>query len=239
MNGIQATSRRPLPAFGLLLATLLCWSSPALAEEEQDGHIDIRSLTSGARVLIDGIEVARVPLHEPISVSPGSYTVTLQAPGHMVHTQTVEVEAGEVATIDADLFAFAGILSLTCNAEDATVRIGGQELSAPVSEHEIVTGEHEIVVQAEGYLPSRLPLLVLAGESYDLSVTLVPDPAVQPADRREWSSVFGKWWLWAGVGAVLAGGGAALLAAGGRTVEVYDPSQLPGGNPDAIINPPR
>ncbi|MFW5878712.1 MAG: PEGA domain-containing protein, partial [Myxococcota bacterium] len=152
MSRTRPIDGRPLPAMRLVLAAMLLWASPASAADEEDGHIDIESMTSGARVLIDGIDVAGVPLQEPLSVSPGSYTVTLQAPGHMTHTQTVEVEAGQVVTIQADLFAFSGILSLTCNVEGAVAKVGRLEFSAPVTEQEIVAGQHEIVVQAEGYL---------------------------------------------------------------------------------------
>jgi hypothetical protein len=227
---------------GVVTLTALVLLSQALASDGT-GRIDVRSNTPGARVLVDDVEVARLPLEAPLAVAPGTYRVTLRAPGYMAHSEEVEVRAGREVTVAAELFAFAGVVFVTSNVEGAVVRVNDRPFGeTPILERELIAGEHDLLVESPGYLSTRQSLRILAGERYDLRIDLVPDPAFAPPDRPSASmdGLWRRWWVWAAVGAVVTGGGVAILAGGGtRTVEIYDPARLPGGAPDAIINPQR
>ncbi len=244
MSSISSVAR----LFFVLPALLFLVAAPRVAgarSGEPSGHIEIVSYTRGARVMIDDIEVGRLPLRDPITVSPGSYTISISAPGYMTHTETVEVEPRRTVTVDVDLLAFAGVLVLSSNVDGARVRIGPRVIGeVPIIDREIPAGTHTIVVEAEGYLPSTQTVTFAAGERHDLSFVLVRDPAIVETAEDQENRLLTIWderrpLVWSMLGVTLAGTGLVLLTTGGRTTEIYDPTRLPGGEPDVIINPRR
>jgi hypothetical protein len=58
-----------------------------------------------AAVHLDGQLVAITPLEEPLTIAPGSHFVAITLDGHHPETRTIEVAAGETATVAVDLEA--------------------------------------------------------------------------------------------------------------------------------------
>lgn len=71
-----------------LAATLLC-SGPAFAATlEVEGP-------AGAELFVDGERVGVLPLAGPIAVEPGIRTLECRKPGHLVHTEAVNIDGPE------------------------------------------------------------------------------------------------------------------------------------------------
>jgi len=91
-------------------------------------------------------------------------------------------------------------------------------------------GKHKIEARAKGYIASQRSVTVAGGQDETLKLVLLPQK--QPAQD---GAIYGKWWLWAGVGAVVAGGVVAGLALSQR-----DPDITPatGGTTGAVLSIP-
>jgi hypothetical protein len=87
----------------------------------------------------------------------------------------------------------------------ARVTVDGQELGeAPVTPS-LTTGRHQVEVQADGFRPARLALLVRDG-----AVTRVSPRLEREEASRGDGAFYTRWWFWTLVGGAVVAGGAAL-----------------------------
>lgn len=64
------------------------------------------SAPDGAEVLLDGSSVGRVPIAEPLSLDPGHHVVEVRFEGHRDVRRDLDLEAGEVRTLEILLSSF-------------------------------------------------------------------------------------------------------------------------------------
>jgi hypothetical protein len=162
----------------------------------------------GAEVYIDGELVGTTPLKKPVRVSPGERVVRVVKRGYADFYETVKVpRSRKVFRIDAELLAVSGILRLKSAPEGARVTLEGVYLGDTPFDGDIAEGAQQLLLVLPGYRNHKLSVDVLAGEQYDLSVTLELLPRVDP--------FYTKWWFWTGVVAVTAGTVLAIVLATG------------------------
>lgn len=68
--------------------------------DAQLASIDVRVAPPGARVLLDGEEVAVAPLAGPLRVGPGTHVIEARCPGHADARREVAVMAGERTVVE-------------------------------------------------------------------------------------------------------------------------------------------
>lgn len=88
----------------------------------------------------------------------------------------------------------------------ARVVIDGQELGeAPVTPS-LTAGRHQVELQADGFRPARLALMVRDG-----AVTRVSPRLEREDGARAEGAFYTRWWFWTLVGGAVVAGGAALV----------------------------
>ena len=76
-------------------------ASRATAERRRDalrqkvGFIEPISAEDGTSIAIDGLTIAKTPLHRPLAVEPGKHEITFDKPGMAPQTSTVSLLAGQ------------------------------------------------------------------------------------------------------------------------------------------------
>ena len=185
----------------------------------------VRSTTEGARVFIDGEMVGVIPQKLPIALAPGAHTIKVGKPGHSDYLDTFELKRGQELVLEIDLLALSGVLQVNSIAPGAIVAIDQRQIGEVPYDGEVPPGAHVLEVRAAGYSTFRKELSVIAGDTYQYDVTLVPlthggdDGAVTP-----W---YGHWWVWAGTAAVVAGGVTAGILLSRSEADATPRNQLP------------
>jgi hypothetical protein len=113
--------------------------------------------------------------------------------------------------------AYVGEVQVALSPHVASIVVDGVTLaSGPVASLVLLVGDHELEFRASGFRTERRAVQVRSGERIDLHVALelaamaAPRVSVMlsPAEatpRVERSPLWRKWWLWTGVGVVVAG----------------------------------
>lgn len=185
----------------------------------------VRSTTEGARIFIDGEMVGVIPQKLPIALAPGPHTIKVGKPGHSDYLDTFELKRGQELLLEIDLLALAGVLQVNSTAPGAIVAIDQRQIGEVPYDGEIPPGAHVLEVRAPGHSTFRKDLSVVAGDTYQYDVTLVP-LANSGADDAD-TPWYGHWWVWAGTAAVVAGGVTAGLLLSRTEAEATPRNQLP------------
>ena len=129
---------------------------------------------------------------------------------------------------------YLGDVHIAMNPAAARVLVDGAEVE--LGPGEILTlqvGDHVLEFRAQGHLPARRTVQIKGGQKETVRVTLTPALSATSsyAAERDDRPLKKKWWPWALVGSVIAGGVAAtavlLLRRNSRTEEV--PLTTPSG----------
>lgn len=198
------------------------------AKHTKAATLEIMSMTAGADIYVDDKLVGKVPLAQPLELTPGTHTIRLQKRGFTPFVDTVRIGAGKQEEIEADLVPSGGVLRIKCNVRRAQVLLNDKPIGRTPFDGDIGPGKHTLQVVATGKLRDKRLIEVRAGQVIDLDVQLkdIPPPIVQKDN-----SLLGKWWFWTAVGTVVVSGvTVGVLSA--RVTEVAPPS------PDATISLP-
>jgi hypothetical protein len=119
------------------------------------GALSISANVAGARVMIDGRLVGRTPV--TTSLSPGSYTVRLEADGHRPTSRSIEVIPGSTFEISENLIVHTGFVRVLVipwgsvfvdgrlHAENTDIR---QTIELPAGRH-TVRADHPVLGRLE------------------------------------------------------------------------------------------
>jgi hypothetical protein len=153
------------------------------------GSIDITSNLPGALVYLDGIYKGSTYSGNPfnvISVSPGSHTLLLHVPGYTDFIKTINVNAGQISTVNAALTSSQAAPQSLAPPSSATGSIivtstpaGGQVTVddkfrgvAPVTIYNVGPGNHIINMKLPGYSDWSTSVDVTANQVAQVSATL-------------------------------------------------------------------
>jgi formylglycine-generating enzyme required for sulfatase activity len=147
--------------------------------------LKVEGTARGARVLVDGREVGRLPTVD-MEVSSGKRRVRVEMPGFEAYERVVEVVSGRSVSLFVDLSPARPVkarLYVDTEPRDARVRImnivpafhQGMELDA---------GSYDLEISAPGHESKRFDVSLSSGEDRKLSIRLDPVSAPPPVVSR-------------------------------------------------------
>jgi hypothetical protein len=114
-----------------------------------------------------------------LDLRPGTYTVTVEAPGFVPQSQTVTLEEGVHPDIDFTLEKLS-TLRIEADVSGATIFVDDEPQGESPVQREIKAGLHRVRVEKEGYRSVTREMSVHAGDQLSLVLSL---PAL-PRERR-------------------------------------------------------
>jgi hypothetical protein len=155
----------------------------------------------GAAVMVDGRALGTAPL-KPFAVAAGTRVIEVSADGYRPLRKEVVVAAGAPLRLNIQLEPLPriGRVRIVTAPRGARIRVDGAPAPGELT---VGQGGHTIEVSADGYRPHRSELLIAAGQSRTVEVTLDPLP---PPPRP----IYTRWWFWTVGAAVIVGIGAAI-----------------------------
>lgn len=152
-------------------------------------------------------------------VNSGAQTLFVTHKDYFPAERSLTLAAGKIETVEIVLGSRAAeaLVRVTSPVSGAAVTIDGKSMGNVPTETPLKPGQHRIALRRDGYDPAETSIVVIAGESKEVSVPL----AVH-------ETIFGKWWFWTGVGVILVGGGIAIYAVA-TTEKDPDSGTIPPG----------
>ena len=112
-------------------------------------------------------------------VSPGWVDIQISAPGFVPQKTQMEVKANTLVPLPITLNAITGYLSAIDNgqAREATVYLDGEMIGTvnDLTARRTMVGEHTLILEREGYLPSEQSYTVVVKENEDAVVKVSMD----------------------------------------------------------------
>jgi hypothetical protein len=198
MGLVYAAMNRPVEAVDSLGAFLAQAPSAQRGQRKHAQEILDEQSTRIARLMVktavpatldvDGIEVGRTPLTEPLRVASGAHIVGAQAPGYLSTRKEVTLPGQLTQTLELQMLPSANRMAqlwLTTSPAGAEVFVNGQSvgttpLPASVS---VAPGNVQVVVRRIGYLPVERILTLGDGARGDVAFALEEDMAA-PASSK-------------------------------------------------------
>jgi hypothetical protein len=209
-----------------------------------------------------------------VELPPGPHSVVVRKQGYADYSRRIDVKEGGPTEVAVSLEATHGFGMLSADVPGAMVYVDSKQVGPAPQSVLLEPGSREIEFRAPGFRPVVHNITVFAGKPYevvgnlrpeqDTSVAMAdaptnpdfkpgptpvskPDPLAAAPEVREVSSSkpwYGRWYVWAGVGAAVAAGTGAYLAtqSGSPTNPslAQDPDgRVCGGKCDAVISKGR
>lgn len=158
------------------------------AMEEQRsriGHLEVRTDVEGARIAIDGVDVATTPLDAPIPLSAGSHTVEVRAPGREAVRRAVAIAGQEQVALDVTLreeIIPRGTLRVVSALPEVTIAVDGEQVGVtPLpSTVPLRAGRHEVTATRRGYRTASRLVTIEDGAEAEVHFELQRDPDPAP-----------------------------------------------------------
>ncbi|MBL8918469.1 MAG: PEGA domain-containing protein [Myxococcaceae bacterium] len=213
---------------------------------------------TGAQLFIDGEAAGELPVVEKV-VKAGEHTLKIERPGFATLEEKVTVVAGKKNELSYTLVATGGVITIEGTNDEVSCSIDGAAPEPLPLTKVLLPGPHVLLVRAGGFKDEQRTIEVKAGvdakEAFTLvasadrptAVSLEPEPdndleAELGTKKTAASSpsLFSRWYVWAGIGAVVAAGVVTAVAVTQAPRPTVDPSVVCGGMCDATIGwPPR
>lgn len=164
--------------------------------------VTVRSPVAGARVLVNERQLGVTPFAEALRLPAGRLVVDVYAEGYFPLHRELEAPGGTAIELDLPLVSreTSGFVSVRSHAEGTRIAIDGRPLGNTPAESGLLAGSHRVVASKAGHDDATTELVLRPGEKRELWL----DPAERPA-------LTSRWWFWAGVAAVVAGGVATVV----------------------------
>ncbi|WP_434047259.1 MULTISPECIES: PEGA domain-containing protein [Sorangium] len=215
-----ALCQKNLKRYTRLLATieqLLRDAGPQLTEQDRKdaaelieatkayvSRLDLQASEAGATVLVDGEEVGKTPLGEPVLLDIGTRRIRVTKKGFKDVEVTEQVAGGGVVTVKATLEREVHEGRLVIAAPpDAVISLDGRVVGRGTWEGPVPSGGHALRVTASGMVSHQSEVMILDNQTRRVEVSLLPQPKGSNIET----------WIWVGGGVVVLAG-ALLLGFG-------------------------
>jgi len=133
--------------------------SPAI----KPGWVTIESAPAGAEVFLDEVSIGVTPLQR-LSLPAGSAALRFSLPRHIERNTTIDITGrGMEQTLSVDLEPDWADILITSTPADASVWLDGEPIGNAGTPLEVMSGERELVIRANGYVDASVELTVVAG----------------------------------------------------------------------------
>lgn len=155
------------------------------AQRARVGRLVVRADVDGARVAVDGVDVATTPLAEPLPVSAGSHTVEVRAPGREIVRRAIAVAGQEEVVLEVTLreeVVPRGTLRVTTSVPEVGIAIDGEPIGVtPLpSTVPLRAGEHVVTATRPGYRTEAQRVAIEHGAEAELTIEMRRDPDPPP-----------------------------------------------------------
>jgi PEGA domain len=151
---------------------------------------------AGAAVTMDGRPVI-MGLDGVVKVAAGSHAIAASATDFALARREIIVVAGTPQTVSLTLTPVprGGHVRVAATQIGARVSIDGREVGPAPVDLDLLAGGHQLDVSAPGFVPHHGEIVVAAGQSRDVAVSL------EPPRGGDTAPFYHRWWFWAGVAA--------------------------------------
>lgn len=140
----------------------------------------------------------------------------------------------DVEELLAQARAYVAPFKMVTQPAVASIWIDGVRVQLPPDRNVLLTvGAHQIEVRAQGHAVTRRTVNVQDNRPGRLLLRLMP---LAPDRVEADAPVYERWWLWAGLGAVVAAGVVTGLVLANRSTDVEPPG---GGSTDIVLTIPE
>jgi hypothetical protein len=178
--------------------------TPSHRAEVNDVLQTVRTLISTVRIVVDqpdasifvdGTLAGKSPLTEPLSIDLGNRRIRVSKPGFQDQELVQDFTGGSEVTFNLNLQREVreGRLTILTDASN-TISIDGSGVGAGQWQGSLLAGEHRLRVSAPNKRPYARELVIQAGQTRTLHISLEAEQSGSSA-----------WW-WVGAGVVAAGG---------------------------------
>ena len=174
--------------------------SPATAEIKLEPSVKNGKLTVKANggteavVFVDGVEAGPPPWTG--DVKEGKHTVEIRARGFVTETRSETVEYKGTTVIEVTLRPEQGKVRIETDKPENAIMIDGNKVGNGMWEGILPAGGHQLVVTRDGAQPFQSDLAVQTDQTRTVKVSLQSKGGT-------------PWWVWAGAGVLIVGGGVA------------------------------
>jgi hypothetical protein len=158
--------------------------------------LDVRCEIEGAEVKVGGRSVGTTPLPAPFRTNAGRAIVTVTKEGYVPFAKELDLRGGETTWLPVVLERVVreGTLHVDVPGNGAVVSVDGRPVGVTPLDVALAPGAHAVVVHREGSLDASTSVVIVAGQTRDLSLSLTSKIHV------------GTWWIWTSLGlAVVVG----------------------------------
>ena len=133
----------------------------------------------------------------------GTATVEIVAEGYTSFKKDIDLVSGAPIKIDALLAPrkTEPLLVVRSRPSSADIAIDGRAIGRAPLELHLTAGSHTLVAAAEGREKQKIAMILALGDRRELDIELPKTP-----------SITSRWWFWTGLGVVVAGATATVLA---------------------------
>lgn len=183
------------------------------------GRAQVEVDQPGATIRIEGQEVGKSPLAEPVEVEEGERTILISKDGFRDASVKIVVHGGgALTTALVKLAPRQGRLVVVPKPSKAAVRVDSKLGGVGTFDATLPTGPHHVAVSAEGMVARSLDVTVVDGQTRALEVAL---------DRQHDGKVW--WWIGGGLAAVTIVAVTAAVIATSNHEAAVDGRSAPAG----------
>lgn len=253
---------------GTLLVLVLCVPESLARSPRTKGHskrpargfLVVTSMTTDAKVYVDGKLLGKTPFSKPISLRAGKHKLRATKSGHSNADLNFVIRPGRRTELSVDLIPFSGLVRFSCNEERAEVYVDKKLVGIAPLNQDLMVGDHDVQIVKEGHNDFVTKINVKAGEKHFVNGTLTPfqdlSPEVAALAKSQtektttvselapvepvppapawYADLYKKWWVWAIAGAVVVTAVTVPLAVSGGRQPGLD---LHEDSPHTIIDP--
>jgi hypothetical protein len=174
--------------------------TPATTEVKLDPSVKNGKLTVKANgateavVFVDGVEAGPPPWTG--EVKEGKHTVEIRARGFVTESRSETVEFKGTTVIEVTLRPEQGKVRVETDKPENAILIDGNKVGMGTWEGILPAGGHQLVVTRDGAQPFQSDLAVATDQTRTVKVSLQSKGGT-------------PWWVWAGAGVLIVGGGVA------------------------------